>query len=318
MSPQECGVRTTIPEVQRTSCASSRHCEGRLRSLRSNHWTRLISITNDGGKSIGYHFKATRLCWTSSWRSISFYPGKIGGCSKIAQNSKVRMSRYMDTSSTTQWPKSLESIEDPVVPLERNLYGHPLPGLSWERQFEKVLLESEWEKVPNWECLFVQRKQQLFLSENVDDIKKKAGKKQNLAPVWMKLMKNVDLHEPTSFLDHVYWRCTQRECRPNEIVIQKYKEMFESRISAGATEKLPGWVKPHAKNCSVVLRRGRTCSNMHGTASRIGEQKDRATVQSFKCLLGWSSIQERGAWISWRIIWSMLTNCLKMFVFGQK
>ena len=71
-----------------------------------------------------------------------------------------------------KWPKSLESIEDPVVPLERNLYGHPLPGLSWERQFEKVLLESEWEKVPNWECLFVQRKQQLFLSENVDDIKK--------------------------------------------------------------------------------------------------------------------------------------------------
>ena len=123
-----------------------------------------------------------------------------------------------------KWPKSLESIEDPVVPLERNLYGHPLPGLSWERQFEKVLLESEWEKVPNWECLFVQRKQQLFLSVYVDDIKKKTGKKQNLAPVWMKLMKNVDLHEPTSFLDHVYWRWTQRECRPNEIVIQKYKK----------------------------------------------------------------------------------------------
>ena len=29
------------------------------------------------------------------------------------------------------------SIEDPVVPLERNLYGHPLAGLLWERQFEK-------------------------------------------------------------------------------------------------------------------------------------------------------------------------------------
>ena len=36
-----------------------------------------------------------------------------------------------------KWPKSWSSIEDPVVPLERNLYGHPLAGLSWERQFEK-------------------------------------------------------------------------------------------------------------------------------------------------------------------------------------
>ena len=39
-----------------------------------------------------------------------------------------------------KWPKSWSSMEDPVVPLERNLYGHPLAGLLWERQFEKVLL----------------------------------------------------------------------------------------------------------------------------------------------------------------------------------
>ena len=38
-----------------------------------------------------------------------------------------------------KWPKSWSSMEDPVVPLERNLYGHPLAGLSWERQVEKVL-----------------------------------------------------------------------------------------------------------------------------------------------------------------------------------
>ena len=49
------------------------------------------------------------------------------------------------------WPKSWSSMEDPVVPLERNLYGHPLAGLLWERQFEKVLLGLGWEKVPNWE-----------------------------------------------------------------------------------------------------------------------------------------------------------------------
>ena len=40
---------------------------------------------------------------------------------------------------------------------------------------------------------------------------------------------------------YVYLGCTQRECKPNEIVIEQDTKMFESRISAGATEKLPGW-----------------------------------------------------------------------------
>ena len=33
---------------------------------------------------------------------------------------------------------------------------------------------------------------------------KLAGKKQNLDPMWKVLNKEVDLGEPTSFLDHVY------------------------------------------------------------------------------------------------------------------
>ena len=43
------------------------------------------------------------------------------------------------------WPKSWSNIEDPVVLLERNLFGHPLAGLLWERQFEEVLMELGWE-----------------------------------------------------------------------------------------------------------------------------------------------------------------------------
>ena len=46
-----------------------------------------------------------------------------------------------------KWPQSWSSIEDPVVPLERNLNGHPLAGLLWERQFEEILLKYGWEKV---------------------------------------------------------------------------------------------------------------------------------------------------------------------------
>ena len=69
------------------------------------------------------------------------------------------------------WPKSWSSMEDPVVPLERNLYGHPQAGLLWERQFEKVLFEHGWEKVLNWECLFVNREEGLLLSVYVDDMR---------------------------------------------------------------------------------------------------------------------------------------------------
>ena len=45
-----------------------------------------------------------------------------------------------------KWPKSWSSMEDPVLPLERNLYGHHLAGLLCERQFEKILLKHGWEK----------------------------------------------------------------------------------------------------------------------------------------------------------------------------
>ena len=53
-----------------------------------------------------------------------------------------------------KWPKLWSSIEDPVVPLQWNLYGHPLAGLLLERPFEKILLKHGWEKVSNKECLF--------------------------------------------------------------------------------------------------------------------------------------------------------------------
>ena len=136
-----------------------------------------------------------------------------------------------------KWPKSWSSMEDPVVPLERNLYGHPLAGPFWERQFEKILLKYGWEKVSNWECLFVHRARGLFLSVYVDDIKL-AGKTENIDPMWTVHMKDVDLGEPTSFLDHVYVGCIQREFQISKNIVANYRDMFESRILAGSQGKL--------------------------------------------------------------------------------
>ena len=91
-----------------------------------------------------------------------------------------------------KWPKSWSSMEDPVVPLERNLYGHPSAGLLWERQFEKILLQHGWEKVSNLQCLCVHNEKGLFFSVYVDDIKLD-GKKQNINPMWKVLNEEVDL-----------------------------------------------------------------------------------------------------------------------------
>ena len=82
------------------------------------------------------------------------------------------------------------------------------------------------------------RKGRIFLSVYVDDFKL-PGKKQNINPTWKIPMTDVDLGEPTSFLDHVSLGCTQRDCQSSKDIVDKYRSMFESRISAGAKEKLP-------------------------------------------------------------------------------
>ena len=125
-----------------------------------------------------------------------------------------------------------------------------------ERQFEKILLKYGWEKVSNWECLFVHRDSYLCMWDDI----KLAGKKQNLDPMWKLLNKKVDLGEPTSFLDHVYVGCTQRQCEISKDIVDNYRTMFKSRISAERTEKLPfpqnlrisSWsydMEGHAKKC---------------------------------------------------------------------
>ena len=82
------------------------------------------------------------------------------------------------------------------------------------------------------------REKGLFLSVYVDDIKL-AGKKQNFDPMWKVLNKEVDLGEPTSFLDHVHLGCTQRQCEISKNTVDNYRTMFESRISAVGAEKVP-------------------------------------------------------------------------------
>ena len=125
----------------------------------------------------------------------------------------------------------LQIIENSLIGMSRylDLYGHLLAGLLWERQSEKILLKYGWVKVSNWECLLVHRQKGLFLSLYVDDIKL-SGKKQNINPMWKVLHTEVELEEPTSFLDHVYLGCTQRQSEISKNIVDNHRTMFESRI----------------------------------------------------------------------------------------
>ena len=126
-----------------------------------------------------------------------------------------------------------------MVPLERNLYGHPFAGLLWERQCEQVPLGLKKGESTELGVPLCSQKTRITL---VDVCGKYQGgwKKQNTSPMWKTFMKLVDLGEPTSFLKFVYLGCTQRGRKPNENIIDQYREMFESRISATVPEKMPG------------------------------------------------------------------------------
>ena len=98
----------------------------------------------------------------------------------------------------------------------RSSFGRTPYGKGNSRKF---FWQTDGRKVPNWECLLNNRQDGLFLSVYVDDIKI-AGKKQNLDPMWKIHMNDVDLGEPTSFLDHVFFglhstrkQNKQRYCR---------------------------------------------------------------------------------------------------------
>ena len=126
--------------------------------------------------------------------------------------------------------------------------------------------------------------------------------------------KEVDLGEPTSFLDHVYLGCTQRQCQISKDIVDNYRTMFESRISAGRGEKSPfpqnlrisSWsydMEGYAKKCGTILW--------------VDKQDDSAILQNIYFIRRWPSLSEGRIEICRGIVKSMLWNCSEMLIFGK-
>ena len=147
MSFEKCWIGGKAPKIQMSSCTPRWYCKRRFGVSCSIHWTRIFSISNDSRQDHGYHLQTARVRRTSSWRSICLYPGKNGGCNPNYWKFQNRNVQTFGFVYHDKRPKTRSRKEDQVVPLERNLHGHPLAGLLWERQFEEILLQHGWEKV---------------------------------------------------------------------------------------------------------------------------------------------------------------------------
>ena len=130
----------------------------------------------------------------------------------------------------------------------------------------KILLQHGWKKVSNWECLFVHRQQRVILICVCGRYQigwKETVHQSDLENCWKTLIWETQHHFLTMFI----LGCTQRECQISKDFLDSYRSMFESRIPARATEKLPeteATGKPDVE----------TMSSFHGSTTRKVMQRN--------------------------------------------
>ena len=218
-----------------------------------------------------------------------------------SQNVQIRLPMH-------EWPKSWSSMEDPVVPLERNLYGPPLAGLLWKRQCEKLLLKYSWENVSNWECLFAHREKGFFLSVYVDDIKL-AGKKQNINPMWKVSTKQRSWFGRTNIFP---WSCilgmyskTMRNKQRYCWQLQNYVWLHNVRRSNWKITMLG-----KSEYLFVVLWHGRSCQDVCGTIWWVSKIRRRNISTKYLLHASMTTTSKKKKW-------NLLENChmyaLKLF-----
>ena len=197
-------------------------------------------------------------------------------------------------------PNHGPSMEDPVVPLSEICTVILFMGKS----IRDSSIRTRLGKSSKLGMLFVNREKGLFLSVYVDE-KELSEKKQHLDPMWKKLMKDVDLGEPTSFLDHVYLGCTPRECQTSKDLVDDHRNMFESKISTGATEKLPSFEKLGANISSLSYdMEGHAKICVERYCELVYKQLNSCTKSQHHALTTTNSRK-----IYWRIVKGLLTNC---------
>ena len=207
-----------------------------------------------------------------------------------------------------KWPKSWSSMEDPVVPLERNLYGHPLAGLYGKGNLRKSCWNTFGRRFSNWECLYVHREKRLFLSVYVDGHQIGWKETKHWSDVETTQQRSRFGRTNNFYLEHskTVWN-KQRYYRqlPNHVWIQNFR-------------RSNWWITMLGKSAYLfaVLRHGGSCQEMCGTIFWVRKQDDSTTLQSIYSMHWWPSFQRTRFEIYRRIVESIISNCSEMLVFG--
>ena len=285
-------------------CTPRRYCGRWFWLLRSIHGTRITSISNDCSKSHGYHIQTARMRRTSSGRRICLYPGTKGS-SKIIENSKIGISRHLDTSTTTQKAKIMVQYGRP----SRSSWAKSARSSFGRTVFKKGnLRKSYWSTVgrrfpignaysytvkKDYSCLC------LWMTSNWLEWFKiliRCGKYPIKKLIWE------NQHLSWSCISGVYSKTVWNKKRycwqwPNHVWIQNFCRSNCKNTMLGKSAYF------------LVLWHGRACQEMCGTILWVGEQDDSTTLQSINCMHWWPSFQRR-------IVKSMLSNCSEMLMLG--
>ena len=97
----------------------------------SDHRARIFRVTHDSRPSSRCHFLDFPDAQHKQLMQYRLTPKKSGRRAKVIGITRSRMFNDLDPSAKNPPPKSWDNIQDPVVLLERNLFGHPLAGLLW-------------------------------------------------------------------------------------------------------------------------------------------------------------------------------------------
>ena len=123
------------------------------------------------------------------------------------------------------------SIDEPVVTLEQNVYGYPPTGLLRDRKLQEVLLKQKLGKGSDVGVSCAHRKSQLFFSVYADDIKmageRKIGReREHLALMWTILRRGFDLEVPTPLLNQMNLVVTQRDAEVDHHAVKAQADLF--------------------------------------------------------------------------------------------
>ena len=175
--------------------------------------------------------------------------------------------------------------------LERNLYGHPLARLLWEKKIGRgfVARQHPAGSVITFTYELNSSHQKPSTTQTM------AGRRSSLAPLWLSMLTKNDLEERTPLIDQVYLGCTQRaSVKTKSVVFAKVTTISkETKSKIGEVEK---------RSRILELRHVGPSSNMRGMLLRIGAQPRGSIIKSFNTVFRMIISLRRAtsnSWASW-------------------